>query len=253
MFNESIDVSDFRAEAIQASQRFCRAGTDADLLTIGRSLCIPVPGATKNDLFRPGLISLTALIIGFAGLIGGALLATGAQDGSGTATGPDTARLTIAALCSIGGIATFFVGIFLASRWVWKTLDTRIDTLMHRPWTIPPRRVNLEDARTFQKIKLRPEDMGIAFFDTERRRILIEGIRCRYVVLADDIEDFETVKAPGSVGSILAVNIDGAVLRIVLQQDSNLRFELRRQTIGGGTHPLHRDLEETLLVTPELL
>jgi len=75
----------------------------------------------------------------------------------------------------------------------------------------------VEDAATADKLKLNEEDLVVAYIDAARRRLVIEGIRYRYIVRAEDVLRFDRRDGNRMESAIdLSYRVGEAVLTMVL-------------------------------------
>jgi hypothetical protein len=106
--------------------------------------------------------------------------------------------------------------------------------------------VEVEDASTFQKMKASTEDAGYLALDSINRRIVIEGVVCRYVVRSEDVIRLGSVSGGTTVGTEVAYRIDDRTeLKIVISKTS-IWSEVLRQLAGVVRNPLLKKIEETL-------
>ena len=147
-------------------------------------------------------------------------------------------------LCTVSRVARTF------SR---SRIGERYDAVWALGSPFKPLGVSVEDASTFSKMKLVPEDLAWIGFDVTRRMLVIEGIRYRYLIHSTDVVNVEQVTGPTATGVAITYHIGTVPLSIAIQYDS-VRHELRRQTIGVKEDPLMKLITDTLFeeVTPLL-
>ena len=106
--------------------------------------------------------------------------------------------------------------------------------------------VNLEDAATFNQFKVLADDYGVAWFDELGGRLIIEGLRYRYFIEKQDVLAAKVVKAGGSQGVQLTVELSETCtlgLTIISEQ---VRQELKKQVGLAGKSVLVIMLEQAL-------
>ena len=127
-----------------------------------------------------------------------------------------------------------------------KHLGQRLDDLRSSPYVSEVVYVEVEDASTFTKLKAATEDAGYLGLDPVHRRIVVEGVVCRYVVRAEDVEHLGPIASGGSVGADVAYRIDDHVsLRIALAR-TFIWSEVVRQLTGKVRNPLFKKIQQTL-------
>lgn len=236
-------VGDFRDAAVTASVDALAQRPGVDPLNAGISYCLPALEDKRSALTRFKIAMIIRLVVGLAGLIGGGLLAA-LMDGP-LAGIDESLLLTIAACCSVGGILVLLSAAVGQGRFLRKHLGERYNAVVSIPSPFKPAAVGIEDAATFSKLKAAPEDLVIAVFDVEGRRIIMEGLSHSYLILARDVVTLQEVRGGASVGTRITYNCGGEELSIVLVQE-NIRHELKRQTIGTSKGPLHDQVHAAL-------
>lgn len=77
--------------------------------------------------------------------------------------------------------------------------------------------VAVEPADTFDRMKFSlADDIATLHHDLEHRRILIDGLSCRYLLHGDDVQFVESKKQIGATAVRLDVRIGGTMLSIVI-------------------------------------
>ena len=100
-------------------------------------------------------------------------------------------------LCfGLANLVNSAVGDRLRKPFLTQRLGHRYDSLIHEGAGLPSMVVRIEDARTYHRAKLSPEDIGIAFFDAENRRLLVEGVSHRYVIRGEDVTCLRPLAGP---------------------------------------------------------
>ena len=130
-------------------------------LDLGLSLCHPVED--PPPLWRPLAVTLGSVVLGFAGLLGGAALAALSDDGGRAGTTAETLMLTVGVACSRAGHSSrSSAGSFSNRGWVKRQLGDRFIDAKQRDWAAKPAVIQIEDAATFSKLKLNPGRYGRA-------------------------------------------------------------------------------------------
>lgn len=231
----------FRDRVAQESARIVAGNGGA--VPNDRSLCLRNPDGDAQALRNFGYMVLMRLILGFVGLVGGALLALLDQR---TNQGNDeiSTWLILGACCSISGILILSSNGFFQRRFVRRHLAMRYDDLASRATYGSPICIGIENAETFSKMKFVPEDLGYLALDPARQMVIIEGVLYRYVVCSADVQRVEQVTGGASSATAIDYAVGDTVLKIALQYDS-LWHEFKRQTIGAKD-PLVARIRETL-------
>ena len=241
---------DFRDTAARESIEMIGPDIVAPPLDLGVSLCHPCPAPPA--LWRPQLNVIGGLVLGFSGLGAGALVASMAGGSGESSNDTDAVVLAIAVSCSLLGFVSMFGGIFLNRGWVRRQLSARLKDNPDIGVDAKPKRVDVEDASTFNKLKICPDDLGYIFFDPQRQAVLIEGLRYRYTIFHEDLLDLTQVVGGNVLGVRVVYQVGGARLSMVIGQQDNLLHELRKQTIGVKSAPLIQELRGTFGVVEDL-
>jgi len=219
---------DFRTPASQISERIIQSAPNRDPLRAEASLCwlVDADGAKRHS--GAEMMSVVTLLLAILALPGGlALIAMGFAGN----------QVKEPMLVAAGGaLAVFGVvgfGLILArQRGALKRQVYAVDS-PHRDerWIVPPETeldtdsVQVEDAHTWEKVKLVTEDKAVLAYDPEHRRVLMEGLCGRYVIRADDVTEMRTTAHGSSQGVLLAYRVgreggEQVELRLVLSQVS---------------------------------
>jgi hypothetical protein len=155
----------------------------------------------------------------FAGWVGCLLLGlrgTTMKDAQGKET-PQGKMLMVAGIVGFFGLAvpsliSLTAGDRVAKPFLAARLRGRPGSLLEHGGDLPSAVLRVEDARTYHKQKLSGEDLGIALFDRENRRILLEGLSHRYVIRGEDVASFW----PLQTGEVISVRIDYRIGDVLL-------------------------------------
>ena len=217
---------DFRRGAIQASIRQLGDQSHDDPFDYEGSFCLPV-GEKPITGWTPGRFSLIAIVVGFALLIAGVVIISKAEDAAGEV---DPLLMTLATLCSLTGVATFFIpvkGDKLILRWMLgervhsRMGDFDSDHIMSSELSPP--------GPEGQKISIDGDDHVLIFFDDENRKIMIEGIGARYQIRAADVENLEAFEFMNYIGAEMTYRIDESISLTIAIARVSLLYEFIRQ------------------------
>jgi hypothetical protein len=220
--------TDFRFPAIRASIRALGNAYHDDPFAFPGSFCTPV--AEKPVVgWTPGRITLIAIILGFALLIGGAMLGARAEK---QRPGADSdCVLAVAACCSLLGIVTFFLPAKLDRQIICRLLGDRGRELIERSSLAKTMTAELSDAdrAKMRKISIDGDDHLLILFDEKDHRLMIEGIGARYQIRAADVEKLTPFEFLNYLGVEITYRIDSETsLRVAIARVSML-LELIRQ------------------------
>ena len=241
----SKDGDDFREAAERESVALVGEDILVPPLDLGLSLCHPIPDPPSRA--RSALYLIGGLVVGFTGIGAGTLILAIGGSQPGNAAANDWVSLTLGMCCTLGGLAALFGGVFVSRGWVRRQLGER-----GQPQSLPdgtkakPHRIGIEDAATFEKMKLHPEDEGHLFLDPARHAVLIEGLSHRYTIFREDLVAMIQVFANGSLGVRIIYYVGDATLDMTVSQVDSFKHQLRAQTIGAKTAPLLSELRAVL-------
>ena len=74
----------------------------------------------------------------------------------------------------------------------------------------------IHDASAYHLSKSKPLDLAVCVLDREHRRLLLEGIRYRYVIQAADVTRLEALESDETISLDLAFNIADHSLHLIL-------------------------------------
>lgn len=235
---------DFREAAVLESLRLLEANPGRLPDELPMSLVLPADESGPAWLRYIGRMTLLRLVLGIAGLVMGAVLAAVSGPVQRNTGVPAEAVITLAAPCSIGGIAIMLANSLLVRRAVRRAIGERFDRVQRQSVLRSPLCVGVEDARTFTKMKIAPEDFAWAAFDSAGRRLILEGLIFRYVIHAADVVSVTQAAGATATGVQIVFRVAGAMTGITLQFDS-VWHEFKKQTVGGGTDPLLKPIRQT--------
>jgi hypothetical protein len=212
--------ADFRDPAVATSRMVLARLHPRNLRTVPASLCLPAGPDSASELKRAGRWNAAVQVVLSAGMFGCLLI------GFAGMMLADRRKHELDELM-VGGVIGFFLfGIpniivsaagdrvrkpFLAYR-----LRGRLDSLLDEGLELPSMVLRIEDARTYHKMKMSGEDLGIALFDAENRRILFEGLSHRYVIRGEDVTCFWPLQAHSIMSARIDYQIGDQRLAIVL-------------------------------------
>ncbi|MCA9122527.1 MAG: hypothetical protein H6822_03300 [Planctomycetaceae bacterium] len=243
-FTDRDPPRDFRDEAAAISLKLVADSFGRPSAELGQSLCLPVEN--PSDLRGVKWSLLFRLVFGIGGIAAGGILAMVFEKFPAGFQRYETPALVLAGIFSIGGICLLISSAGAARSFSRRRLGERYEAVWALGSPIKPLGVSVEDADTFSKMKLVPEDLAWIGFDLSRRMLLIEGLRYRYLIHSADVINIEQVAGPTATGVAITYFVGSASLRIALQYDS-VKHELRRQTIGAKHDPLLKPITDTLV------
>jgi hypothetical protein len=147
--------------------------------------------------------------------------------------------LVVAMCCSLVGLYMMLSASGAARRKVRRHVAQRV-RLDGRPPI-----VELEETRTFSKMKAVTEDLGVVLMYPEQRCVVIEGVTHRYLIYAEDVVEVRPVAGPTSSGFGIHYLAAGEPLDITLTYQT-VWMELKRQTVGAGRNPILEQIAATL-------
>lgn len=211
---------DFRYPAIQASIRQIRSAGASDPLDYSGSFCVPV--AEKPAVgWTPGKVNLVVLVLGFAGILGGGLLA--ALSDRLDATGATIALITGLVL-SLGGITTLLAVAKLDKKIIRFLVGDRASHLFEQAESgLELLSSELSSADDRVTISIDGDDHVLILVDTQNSELQMEGTGARYRIRASDV----THLAPYQFMNYLGVEI-----RCRIDDETELHFAIARVSIA---------------------
>jgi hypothetical protein len=235
---------DFRQAAVEESLRIIEAHPGRPIDDLGVSLVLPADVEGPARIRHIGRMTLLRLILGLVGLALGALLAAVEARLSQDWQIPHWLTVTVASVCSLGGMALLFASIFCVRWSVRRHLGERYEAVQRLSNLRSPLCIGVEDSRTFTTMKLAPEDFAYIAFDAVSRRVILEGLTFRYVILAQDVLSVSQATGATATGVQIVFRVARVMIGITLQYDS-VWNELKKQTIGRGQDPLIKPIQQT--------
>ncbi|MBN2234675.1 MAG: hypothetical protein JW706_05955 [Opitutales bacterium] len=203
---------DFRHAAADASFRAVEnLGVEAALNDF--SLCLPKEGGQER-LRKTMRVASALFVMAFVMMMGGAVLLQLEPDQS----------WTLLQVCGIlSGMAGFGVLFYVAGyikRSSRKVLGPAFESML-KQGSSRPEFVGIEDAKTFSKFKLVPEDTAYLIIDHASCRLLIEGVLYTYSIRAEDVVELMQVRNKDNPGEGVRMTflVGEVPLSMVLSQD----------------------------------
>jgi hypothetical protein len=229
---------DFREAAVEESIRLlAESGGGRPMEDLGVSLVLPVGPEGVRTLRWIGRMVLVRLVSGIGGLVLGALLAAAQESLTKQWNVPEALSLTVAATCSLGGILVLLLNPYFMRRATRRALGERYETVQRLSMGRSPLCAGVEDAQTFKKMKIVPEDLAWIAFDPRGKRLILEGVLFRYVIHASDVLFVGQVAGATTTGMQITFRVGRVVFAVTLQLDS-IWHEFKKQTIGVSEDPL---------------
>jgi len=238
---------DFRcyaaAASAQALQAFGPAAT-ASPPEAGISYCIPSP-VDASGLIRS--LKVTA-IVSTVLFLGGFILAAALTIYSQSQKSPHTNLLLIAGMgCFVMALFSAFMPTTLEGIRTQKHLRGHVGDFWADS-TLMPRVVGIEDAETYNKLKVLADDIAVAILRPESGCLQIEGIRYRYLIYASDVTSLSLHENKRTV--LLSYNIGAEHLSLAIIP-RGLVPEFKRQALGvnpGLLEAIQRSLKMPVAV-----
>lgn len=219
---------DFRDGAVAATRTLLTEEEQEHPGDFDASSCLPTGEgrrAVRSAAWWPIKLQLLTFALFFAAL-GLAAWAEQVKDAQGRQ--PSYAR----ALVWVGGIGAVADGIFMLVALFCATnmqkpllgrrLARRPGSLLDGWERLPSRILRLENAKTYHKQKLSPEDVCLCVFDAPNRRILLEGVSYRYLIRADDVATLWPLQSGDKISIQIDYRIGEEALSVVLAADNPL-------------------------------
>lgn len=216
--------ADFRYRAIKASIRQLDGHDRNDLFSFPGSFCIPV--AEKPVVgWTPGKLMLIALVVGFALLASGALLASRVEIKDDEA---DVGLLILGCVATLCGFVCFLAPVLLDRHVMRLLLGQRGSHLLAHEGTVLCAEISEAD-RSRLKISIDGDDYILLLADAQERRLLIEGVAARYQICGEDVQYVDEFEWLNYLGAEIEYRVDeDTTLRIAIARVSML-LELTRQ------------------------
>jgi hypothetical protein len=228
---------DFREAAVEESIRLLSQADGRAIQDLGLSLVVPIGPEGLTTLRAVGRGVLVRFVLGISGIAAGAGLAATNEWLTKHWQIPDTATLTVAMFCSVGGIILLLLNPYFVRRATRHAIGERYELVCRLSTGRAPLCSGLEDAHTFTKLKIVPEELVWIAFDPQRKRLILEGVLCRYVIHAADVLYVGQVAGAATSGMQITFRVGRIVFAVTLQMDS-VWHEFKKQTIGVTEDPL---------------
>lgn len=195
--------NDFRYQAIQASIKRIGNHLDCEPLDLPFSFCLPVGGKPVAGWITPGRIMLAFLILGFAGLIAGAITVSSVDDQQKNAV----LWMTLGASFSLTGMLCFFLPILL-HKWItgW-CVGSRGQALLSKSQGKDLICCELGNSAK-PGLSIDGDDHVIVLLDRQNRRLLVEGVAATYVIHGDDVLLIRPFEFMSYLGADIIYRID---------------------------------------------
>lgn len=236
-------VVDFREPAVQESLRIVKA--NRGLIPPDCSLCVPVD--FDRAAWRRGAFwVLFRFVAGTAGLAGGIATAALAR----AAWHP--AELTVVGIAAaVVGLSLLLSQSFFQARFMRAQIGDRYENLAAMAHEGKMLNVSIEDAATFHRLKIMPDDCGPLALEPPGGRLVIEGVQCRYFIRGEDIVNVQEILGGHVVAPAITYLVGNARLSLSVQCVGIVN-ELRQQSPFGKRDPvlvMVRQLLETDLAS----
>ncbi len=237
--------ADFREAAVRESLRLLEAngGTIPDR----GSYCLPVTDTNPKVWRHYGFWVIFRFVIGLFGIFAsGAIAMILKKEGNDI----NSTLLVISFCLFSGGMLTLLSILLLQNRFVRKQIGPRYDHLSPLAGESKLLCIRVEEAETFKQIKLIPEDLGFLGLDPSNHMLLIEGVRFRYRISAEDVSDISVISGATATATKISFTIGKTELQIALQWE-NLFHEFKKQTMGVKLDPLILKIQKLLNREPQ--
>ena len=203
-----------------------------------QSLCIPATDTDPRCLRRFGYASLFRLIVGLLTMVAAGLL-------FGYASLQGRFDLDLLAFpMFVGGLLLLLSNVFFQRRLVRRQIGSRYDYIASWDSSPGPFCVGIEDASTFHRMKVFPEDYGYLALDPSRALMVIEGIRYRYIIFGKDVSGIRQIAGATNSATAIEYAIGKGRLRIAVEYVS-IWHEMKR-TFGISRDALIERIRATL-------
>lgn len=227
-------------EAVARSVAIIKQAKVREPEAMNATLVVPAEEDASAWFAKMRWLVLRRLGLGLLLMAGGALAvfllwgptSQGTQGGS---SAPLTMHLMIVAVGAVMFLPGLVMVATLASTLARRTRKAMIEKM--NLWQdvmpdAPQMCVNLEDAASFDKLKVLADDYAVAWFDVDGQRVIIEGLRHRYFILREDVMAMRVVTQAGSSGVEVTFLVKPDCLVKVVVIGSSTREEIIKQ-VGG--------------------
>jgi hypothetical protein len=219
--------SDFRYRAIQESIRLIRSEHPDDIFRSKSSFCIPV--ANKPVVgWTPGKVFIIFLVLGFAFLIAGAIIAGIAEKSPKLGDGEKAAAIALGVALCIAGLGCFFAPVLLDRFLMRLVTGARGAELASHPGELLCAEISDTD-RSKMKVSIDGDDFVLILADCENQRLLLEGVSARYLIRAEDVTDLKPFQFMSYVGAEITYRIsETTCLSLAIARTSVLLETIRQ-------------------------
>lgn len=226
-----LPLDDFRLAAVIASEAMPVAlrSVTPDPVTMRWSCCMLAPEDGLRVKRRAARVIAVSMVFFGLGLSAGGIIALGLKMKYPNVNAIPARPLLFAGACTLTGFAIGIAGMTAKRIMVMRHLRDRIGA-SQTLGADKPMPVTIENAATFEKIKLSPEDSGVLIPHPDVGCVRIEGLVCRYIIHAKDVRAVTRVKGPNSEAVGLDYAIGNIPLRIAVQP-MGIGAELKRQLL----------------------
>jgi len=228
-------AGDFRSPAVQASARLlAHVAGDIDAVPVSACMRIDDPAnerACRRLRARWKLSSVGGIVVLTLALL---LFATGIL-------------LDLPLLALVAGILCILIIIFALleiahrSKALRRVVAARgIDVAAGNV-----RGVSIENALTFSKMKVVPEDLALLWIDPQLHCVRLEGLSHRYIIYATDVVSLSVRRGPAQSTTSVTYRIGPTELSLTLSEIQGNVLEIYKQSFGLASR-MHPKLVEAL-------
>jgi hypothetical protein len=244
---EELPSEDFRIAAIRTTMQLGRicSPTWPSLMRSARSGVWLAPPGGGRVMRRMAVIGWAAIVV--------AMTSAGLGRVVGHFATPDEPTpereafhfwfLMISVMVMFGSL---LVGIFLPKWMTRRAVLRRSERLGASAVPDAAKRtiVSVENAHTFEKLKITPEDFAVLMMDPSNRRIRLAGLRCIYDIDAQDVTRLYTVSSTQSTAAAIEFKLGETTLALSL--NDNRLFDALKQHFGQTSCSLYSRLSDVL-------
>ena len=225
---------DFRDAIVAASERALkRAGMPAQAspLQAGISYCVPAPVDPSRVVCRLKVSAFLGVGILLGSLAFGVLMAVLAVRLTG-----DTIKTMLGIVGVVGGVGGVMLAGSIGSWFEARLSQAHIKRHLGDFWsdrTIVPHFASIENAHTYDRLKVVGDDLGILLIHPEAHCVEIEGIRFRYLIYAGDVRFLSLHKNQRTI--LLGYEVDGEQIDLAIVPRGVLGgYKLQPADLGSG-------------------
>jgi hypothetical protein len=206
---------DFREDAVAASRELLK-NHRGDPFAAGVSYCIVAEqGNGAEQLASVRRAAKIALVFAVCGFVAGGVIAIIAKSGGFHSDRQEWTMLGVALTCTFTGFAALFTIVRRVRKVVRECVAQRLGAVPEKAL-----RVNLENASTYDQMKVVPEDAGLLLLHPDTRCLQIEGITHRYLIHAADVADITMATGSESRSVRIVYRIGDTLLGITIVPDA---------------------------------